>query len=72
MTRTEYKAKSTATRKAARRAIAHGFASHWSPLVSLMRDIHASPAMVAFHKREAMIDRIGSVGGADIGNLAYS
>jgi hypothetical protein len=72
MTRTEYKAKSTAARKAARRAIAQGFASHWNPLVSLMREIDSCPAMLALRKADAMIARVGSVGGADIGNEAYS
>ncbi len=39
--------------------------------LALLVECNASPAMVAFRTREAMIERIGSVGGADIGNKAY-
>ena len=72
MTRNEYKAKSTATRRATRRAIAQGYASAWSPLISLVREIDTCPAMLALRKADAMLARVGSVGGADIGNEAYS
>ena len=72
MTKEQFRANSTATRRATRRAIAHGYASRWSPIVALMREIDTCPAMLALRKADAMLARVGSVGGADIGLEAYS
>lgn len=73
MTRNEYKAKSTAARKSTLRAIRAGFASHvlFGRGMALLASMEQTPAMIEFRKREAMLDRVGSVGGADIGRVAY-
>ena len=39
---------------------------------AILVECHSSPEMLAFRKREAMLDRVGSVGGADIGLKAYA
>ena len=40
--------------------------------LALLVECHACPAMIESRKRDAMLDRVGSVGGADIGLRAYS
>jgi hypothetical protein len=74
MTKTEYKAKLATNYRAARAAIRSHVAHHilFARGMAILASMDATLAMVAFRNAEALMERVGSVGGANIGNKAYA